>query len=266
MRDVNELLLGREFKIYDWWGKVAHGLNLLGVCAPITAVVPIRTLFIAATHTRFFEEPWGSHPLIDNNVKWADIRVVHNGYELGRTEKVAYMKSSLQLLSYLRVCYSSLSSYNCEHCEKCLRTIVGLILNGIDPRFCNFNIGTNILQYTKDCFAKGKLHLTKNEVFMWRDIQTSIPDEVTLDIYGSKEFFRWFKEFDISRYKENPVRHFLWDVSHKLRHQRGSLLGIIRRMVLVKRPPLWTAFEYLWITITHKFKDRNLATRDTSQK
>ena len=215
MQLLNHSLLAREYKLKGWWGPVYHGLMLLSLCAPLTTK-RIGTILIAATHTGDFKKPWGSDPLIDNNVSWADVRCVHDGYELSRQEKIRYIIKHPKYLPYLRVCYPQHSNYNCGRCEKCLQAITSLTLEGIDPKNCNFNIDVDekMFQYIKDCLVKGKLYMGDSEIFMWRDIQKHIPEQYNNDMPGSKEFFMWFKGFDLSKYQMNKLRHLLWTISY----------------------------------------------------
>lgn len=207
---LNQSLLARDYKVRGWWLSVNHALMLLGLCAPLTTK-GIGTVLIAASHTPDFKEPWGSHPSIDNNIAWADVKVIHDGYELRRQEKIKYIAKYPEYLTHLRVCFSSHSNYNCCRCEKCLRTIAALILEGMDPRNCNFDISDKkIFRYIKACLVKGRFEDGKNEIFMWTDIQEHIPEQFNNDMPGSKEFFTWFKEFDLSKYRMNRIQHFLW--------------------------------------------------------
>lgn len=210
---LDQNLLAREYKLAGWWGPVSHGLMLLGLVAPLTTK-GIETVLIAASHTKDFKEPWGSHPSIDSNIAWADVRVVHDGYELSRHEKIRYIIEHPAYLPYLRVCHSSHSDYNCGHCEKCLRTITALILEGVDPKNCNFNIDGKIFRYITDCFVKGRLDMSESDVFMWTDIQKHIPEQLNNEMRGSKEFFTWLKEFNLRKYRMNKLQHFLWMISH----------------------------------------------------
>jgi len=209
---LNQSLLAREYQLAGWWGPVNHGLMLLGVCAPLTTK-GIGTVFIAATHTHDFKKPWGSDPLIDNKISWADIKVIHDAYELSRQEKIKYLKRHTEYLSYLRVCYSTHSDYNCGRCEKCLQAILALTLEGIDLKNCNFNVDKKIFRYIKDCLVKGRLSMGDSERFMWTDIQKHIPNNYDNDMQGAKEFFVWFKDFDLSKYKINKLQHFFWKIS-----------------------------------------------------
>lgn len=127
-----------------------------------------------------------------------------------------YIMKHLEYLSYLRVCYSTYTNYNCGRCEKCLRTITALILDGIDPKNCNFNIDEKLFRYIKDCMVRGRHYMGADEIFMWIDIQKHIPEQFNSDIPGSKEFFTWFKGFDISKYETNNLQHFLWLISCRI--------------------------------------------------
>ena len=140
--------------------------------------------------------------------------MIVDGYELSRHEKIRYIIKNSEYLSYLRVCHSSYSNYNCGYCEKCLRTIIALTLEGIDPKNCNFDVDETVFQYVKDCLIKGKFRLSEEVISMWVDIQKYIPNQFNNDISSSKEFFTWFKEFDLSKYRMNKLRHFFWVISY----------------------------------------------------
>ncbi|MFH6769261.1 hypothetical protein V8G56_10975 [Gaetbulibacter aquiaggeris] len=144
-----ELLL----KDIGWWGKVQHGLSLIGSLAPLSYIKSYTHIFIASSYTEAIDIAWGSTPKIDENISWAGIKVHHDGYELKRQDKVDLItkfaaKNNTDFK--LRVCYSELrNSFNCSHCEKCYRTILGIILNGKNPNDYGFNVDKNIY---KDIF------------------------------------------------------------------------------------------------------------------
>ena len=230
----NYYSLYKDFKISDWWGSVSHGLTLLGLTAPLTVLKKIKTVIIASTHTKDFKEPWGSHPLIDSNIRWADVRVVHDGYELSRHEKIRYyIVRHQQYLPYLKVCNYSRRNYNCGYCEKCLRTIIALLLEGIDPKYIrsafDVKINEDFFNYVKNCFLKGKIHMGKDETFMWTDIQKHIPESIQTDMQALEEFFVWLKGFNLSEYKMRKMENFLWELSLIL-FKKESFREIIRRL------------------------------------
>ena len=231
LHNTNHELLSKEFGV-SWWGEVAHGLWALGLCAPVTAIRGIGTLIIASTYTEDFEGPTGAHPSVDNNVSWTDVKVVHDGYELSRQQKLQYLcrQENLPYLSYLRVCWDSALKTNCGNCEKCVRTIVGLVTAGVDPNNCNFDIDAKTLPRIKDCFLKGKMALREGELFDWVDLQRHIPERIDADISGSREFLPWLRKFDLSRYKTNKLRRFLHTARRICCSRRTKAPSVKRKM------------------------------------
>ena len=209
---INSELLYEKFGLY-WWMNVYHSLFLTGLCAPLTQVENVGTLLFASSFTQEFRYPWGSHPLIDNNISWADVNVVHDSYEISRQDKIrCFIKDYVKKTGYypfLRVC-TQRSSDNCGKCEKCLRAITGLVLEDIDPNKCGFNnVDRETFDFIKESFnngnlikrsslieRKGKFINRMSEVFFWEDIQKHIPETIH-DSNNSKTFFKWFKDFDV---------------------------------------------------------------------
>ncbi len=152
---------------------------------------------------------WGSHPSIDNNISWANVKVFHDGYELSRQEKIRYVIKNYirETGSYplIRVCTKKITNqFNCSKCEKCYRTIIGLLLGGIDPNKCGFNIDSRTFRFIRQKLIKRKIMLGKDEVFMWKDIQEHTPATINHNLNDSKEFFGWFKDFDIVENEKLP--------------------------------------------------------------
>jgi len=230
-RNINYELLGKEFEIM-WWGGAAGALFLLGMCAPLTAVREIGTVIIASSYTRDFKEASAFHPSIDNNISWADVSVLHDDYELSRQQKLKYLCQSenLPYLSRLRVCWDSAHKTNCGKCEKCLRTITGLVLEGINPNNCNFDIDKKTFPHLKDNFTKGAFKAGAGLVYMWSDIQKHIPELIDIDIKGSREFLTWLRRFDISQYRANRLRHFLWMAQLQYNNKRIKTEAVIRKI------------------------------------
>lgn len=225
---INERLLTMEFGRYltdsSWWGALHHGIGLLGLCAPITVTKHIKTILSPASHTReLFEYRWGSHPLIDNQMSWAGVKVVHDSYDLSRQEKIRcvlkdYIRNSKRY-PLLRVCWSQFRDFNCGKCEKCLRTVAGLVLENIDPNKCGFNIDSNFFDFLKQNFIERRFTLSPGKVFLWKGIQRYIPKTMDHNLYGCKEFFEWFKDFDVTENvpKRNVnIRQCLLRIYYKL--------------------------------------------------
>lgn len=203
-------------------GGVSHGLTLLGLCAPVT-VERIGKVILASSYPQKIRKPNGSHYLAYTDLSWADINAVYDTNDLTRQGKIRYvLKTNPQYHKYVRCCLFSNEGLpdlkDCGFCEKCLRTITGLILEGIDPNECNFNIKNNVFDYIKNLLATGSL---KTHERLWQEIQGAIPDTLNNDEinqkYRTKQFFEWLRKFDFVNYKQ-PDSFF-----HQLKHYYYSI-------------------------------------------
>ena len=189
----------------SWWASVQHGIGLLGVCAPITAVHGIGRVYIAssATRDRAFHpsRSWGSHPAIDGNVAWADVGAVYDGIEWTRQEKIRHaIKPFIEKTGdypHLVVCNERErgEGVNCGRCEKCCRTIVGLALEGIDPNPCGLPVDGRTFGDIRRKLLLRPLRFTHIKYGLWREIQKAIPGTIAADVYGSKAFLEWLRTY-----------------------------------------------------------------------
>jgi hypothetical protein len=225
---------------HHWWS-LQHGISLLGLCAPICARERISKLFIASTFTRDFGILWGSHPLIDNNVRMGSTTVAHDAYEFTRQEKIrAILRKEITRQASvppLIVCDAiPRSALNCSSCDKCSRTIVGLVLEGIDPRRVGFAANQETLEFLRARLERGTLSLRDDQVWSWKEIQRCIPSKLDHDLFGASEFFGWLRSFDIENSpgarkakRQDPsamtLRVFCWIP----REYRALLLRLYRR-------------------------------------
>ena len=131
-----------------WWGKIQHGMSLIGAIAPLSNQLNLNKIIIASSRTKEVDVGWGSSPIVDEKMKWADSSVVHDGFHLKRTDKIdnviSYATKNNTTIN-LRVCYSEYrDGYNCNVCAKCLRTIFGIILSGSNPNDFGFKVPPNL--------------------------------------------------------------------------------------------------------------------------
>lgn len=231
LRSINIELLGREFGV-KWFLEAACDPFLLGFTAPISALRGLGTILIASSYTQDYQSVPAAHPLIDENMAWADVRVKHDGFELSRQQKLKYLVQSenQRYLAYLRVCWDNALEKNCGDCEKCMRTITGLAVEGINPNLCNFNVDPKTFPLIKSCFVQRKISFNKSQQFMWEDIQNSIDTETEEDICGSKEFLTWLKEYNLQQYRASKFRTLLREIQRALRYKRNSLLSLTRKV------------------------------------
>lgn len=126
-----------------WWHGVKHGIALLGHVAPYAYLHNISTMYIASSHCpQDGPVRCASNPLTDNTVRFCDCQVVHDGFEYNRQEKmhnIVRFCNDRNIVFPLHVCWESQKGTNCCQCEKCYRTMAGLIAENADLRSFGFN-------------------------------------------------------------------------------------------------------------------------------
>jgi len=182
--------------LHNWGIDIQQSIGMLSLCAPLSFISKSSIIYIAATHTKDFSEPWGSHPCIDNNMKWSGTHCLHDGYELSRVDKIKLIARKMPNLK-VRVCSKGPKGKNCGHCEKCSRTIVGFLVAGADPNDHGLIATKETLLQIRKSLENGKFRLKANEYFMWHDIQYHTSNRPPVEFDGADEFFDWFSNTEI---------------------------------------------------------------------
>lgn len=130
----------------DWWTLIQHGLSLTSLIAPIAYKKGIGELYIGSTLDASKDFlTWGSS-YIDNYIAWASTKVIHDGQEANRFDKMRLLCNYFDeknIPTPFRVCYHNKNTkLNCSMCTKCYRAIVTLIVLGKDPKAYGFEIET----------------------------------------------------------------------------------------------------------------------------
>jgi hypothetical protein len=248
---VNNMELASDISLPAWWRDVSLGVVTLGLCAPLTVAAEIGTVRYSSAFTDKQGTPDGSFYLSKTGVAWGNIRMVYGGNDVTRQQKIRhFLKGNNHLYQYLLVCNNNFEDYavsannnlypeNCSYCEKCLRTITGLILEGIDPNECNFNVDNKVLQFVQSAFTSGSLNLQENGLF-WRDIQEHIANSSTdfndtiSQKYSAKEFFEWFRNFDIDSYKPSSYNLLKTELRFSMKH-KGTHFALTRTTKYILR-------------------------------
>lgn len=134
-----------------WWHGFQHGIGIIGHAAPVMYVMGKATVYIASSFTAADKGKvtCASDPTIDNYVRFCGANVHHDGYEFTRQMKIhniVQFAHETQKNIQLRVCWQSSGGSNCCNCEKCWRTILGLYIEGADPREFGFDYDKNQLR------------------------------------------------------------------------------------------------------------------------
>lgn len=217
----DEGALGGTFsgKLKDgWWHGVKHGIGLLGHAAPYAYLNGLSTVYIASSNCPA-DGPvrCASNPLIDNHVRFANCRVVHDGFEFSRQDKVHNVVAFQQKTGHkitLHVCWESQSGGNCCRCEKCYRTMAGLLAEGADPMNFGFTLAAQTIPHLKNNLVCSRAFTATVAEHHWLHIQNGMRN----NIGRVKEMKYW--------------KHIRWILKADFRHIdtiKPSILYRIRR-------------------------------------
>lgn len=143
----------------------------------IKAVCTLDKMYIASSHCpEDGHVRCASNPLIDNFVRYANCQVMHDGFECSRQDKVhnivRYARENSDYLP-LHVCWETQIGTNCCKCEKCYRTIVGILVENGDPARLGFTEFERNLGNMRGLLSQKTDGILKRQ---WTKIQTGLKE------------------------------------------------------------------------------------------
>ena len=208
-----------------WWHGFQHGIGLIGHAAPYAYKHRLKTVYVPSTYSNkslaFINHQiitCASFPTIDNNVKLASTNVYHDGWEYTRQDKIhniTEFAENKNLNLALRVCWISSGGNNCCKCEKCYRTIYGILAEGKNPKNFGFPV-VDLIKSKKDI----KFKITIQTLEQWNEIQTTFKNN--LNIITSKDF-KWIYNIDFNTVNNYTLPKRLYLFVKKVYYKLKSL-------------------------------------------
>jgi hypothetical protein len=133
-------ILNRADQVHSYNGSLAAAAHALG---------GIFGRFGICGHGNYAYEnmlPYGSHVALDHHLSSDQLQIIHAGTRHSRVEKIESLAKRPQVQNSLRVCFHPPSfdektglPINCCECEKCVRTMVALMIIGKLDQFPTFS-------------------------------------------------------------------------------------------------------------------------------
>ncbi|MBU3191224.1 hypothetical protein K9O30_18470 [Clostridium bowmanii] len=200
---INESELDRAFYKYmneGWWRGAQHGIGLIGHIAPFAYIYKIKQVYMPASLSTVYSEiSCASHPNIDNKVRMGSCSVVHEGFDNNRQDKIKIIGDHLKNHEYqftIRVCWESKGGKNCSVCEKCSRTIMGLIAEGIDPNKYGFNVTDNTILNIKENWQY-VWNITEATGSSWTALQNKYKEDE--ELWKNNNIFNWILKINFTK-------------------------------------------------------------------
>lgn len=191
------------------WGSWYCGSGL----ASMGLALGFERCLLASSQSYAELEPWGTHPVLDHLWSSECTHFECDGAEAKRSTKLAQVVKSEVLRDALRVCWQD-RGYNCNRCEKCLRTRVGLRLLGVEtPAFEPLR--------TVDELRRLKVHSTADLLFHIDNIELA---ERVGDTAIAKALQGIVRSFEVRQALATLDKHMTGGMVRRLR-RRGKAEG-----------------------------------------
>jgi hypothetical protein len=205
---------------HSWWTGVHYGMGMAGAAAPAAHVKQAGTVYFASSFSEEFNVPGGSHPELEGNAAWPGSRVVHDSFDRTRQRKIEEVAAHRPLPAmrpFLQVCHRQIDGLlNCGTCEKCLRTMAGLMVEGELPADWGFEVDqAAAIRRIASAFASKRLTILDSDKVMWTDIRR----RAAVSPKCSPALAQWFADLDLEPHYRRSVR-------------RSRLLAFIRLLQL----------------------------------
>ncbi|MCF8261478.1 MAG: hypothetical protein K9J12_11945 [Melioribacteraceae bacterium] len=122
----------RRFLSKFVYSGIHHGAMLAAVGHLLSG--SLSKLLIPSSVTYQYLGAWGSHPILDPLWSSNSLEIANDGTDAGRIQKLKFVSESDYALNNMRVCSQNKGTWlNCGECEKCIRTMTGLLgINKLD--------------------------------------------------------------------------------------------------------------------------------------
>lgn len=207
----------------SWWHGFNHSMAFISIAIPIAFKHKIKTIYIASSVPMGEFCTCASHVTTDSEFKYATIGTcIHDGSELVRQGKVRtvveYQKTTGKPYP-IRVC--SFNDHNCCECEKCFRTVLGLVAEAVDIKDFGFYIDKPLKEYWQDVMYRraGLMSFRSEKVLHWPYIKVRMEENYSNLSDEYKEFVDWFLTFDFDKAKKEGLK----------RYYRKNFFSILKR-------------------------------------
>ena len=207
----------------SWWHGFNHSMAFITIAMPLAYKHGIKDIYIASSVPMGEFCMCASHVTTDREFRFAGVgKCIHDGSELVRQEKVKtvveYQKITGQPYP-MRVC--SFNDHNCCECEKCFRTVLGLVAEAVDIRDYGFYIDKPLKEHWEDVMFRraGLMSFKSERVLHWPYIIPRMKANYDKMTQEQKEFVDWFLAFDFDKAKRKGV----W------KHYRQNFFSILKQ-------------------------------------
>ena len=229
---VNEKLWGKNIrpKFGDsWWHGFNHSMAFISIAIPLAYKLGIKNIYIASSVPMGEFCMCASNVTTDSEFRFANIgKCIHDGSELVRQDKirtvVEYQKQTEKTYP-IRVC--SFNDHNCCECEKCFRTVLGLVAEAVNVSDFGFNTEKPLKEHWEAVMYRrsGLMSFKSERILHWPYIIPRMKVNYHKMNQEQKEFVDWFLSFDFDKAQKESRR----------RYYHHNFLSILKRKLHINK-------------------------------
>ena len=197
----------------SWWHGFQHSMAFISIAIPLAYKHGIPNIYIASSVPMGEFCMCASHVTTDSEFRYASTgKCIHDGSELVRQQKVQVVVDyqRKQDKPYpMRVC--SFNDKNCCECEKCFRTVLGLVAEKADVRDFGFYTEKPLKEHWEEVMYRrsGLMSFKSERILHWPYIIKRMEENYEGMNSEQKEFVDWFLHCDFGKIqKESRMRYY----------------------------------------------------------
>jgi len=223
-------IFNREFldhispEITNWRLMCVEGLGWIGLSIPIMMSKGLKTLYIGSSLTWESPYPHFANAVVDEAVRCAGVNVVHDSFDLSRGHKCDFISNFIKQRDFappqVFVCARKQDGSNCSRCIKCLQTMLGFYIAGVDYTSYGFDLSTeDMKKLIKEQFLAKSL--SRFKIYHFMGMQKLIREKLArgekIDVFAC-----WFYRLDLEDYLDPSFK-----IVHKIDYR--ELRSVVER-------------------------------------
>ncbi len=213
----------QKIKNGGFWYAFQHSMAFISITMPLAFLQNCSKILIASSYTIGDSSVCASYPTTDNEFRFAkNGYVVHDGFELSRQDKIHIIAEHQKKINApypIRVC--SFNDHNCCECEKCFRTILGLVAECADVEKFGFFLDRPLKEHWNNVMYQksGLMGFDTEKVSYWPYIIKRMKENYPKMNAEQKDFVDWFLTFDFKKVQRLS----------RLRYYKNNFFSILKR-------------------------------------
>lgn len=194
---------------HGWWASIAHILSMTTTVAPWAYKQQISQHYIGSSYnpkeTATFDS---NNKEFVNSIRYSSAVFSIVDEKIGRNEKIGKIiqyKEKSGVPIQIKVCWQRQAGVNCSNCEKCYRTIMGILANHGDPNEFGFQVDNLVILKIKEFLSTNVVSTA-----FWKPIQDAFLSD--REYWEDNSQMNW-----ILTIKLNSARVYFLKLKQKLR-------------------------------------------------